>query len=152
MVTLIIGLLGFTTAILTLIFSHLNNNRNLTFLLEKDKRDREDRLKRDELEFNKDKWDRQKAYNRVLGCLLKVFRSYIVHKHYYNEKGVENIPDSLLPQLLDKIDHFNSDIKSLNKTVNIETEIIPELTIILHEFLDLLTQKIKTIIINYLTK
>jgi len=45
--TLIVGILGFTMAILTLLFSSYNNKRNHSFLLEKDKRDREDRLKKD---------------------------------------------------------------------------------------------------------
>ena len=46
--TLIVGIFGFTMAILTLIYSNYNNKRNHSFLLEKDKRDREDRLKKDE--------------------------------------------------------------------------------------------------------
>jgi hypothetical protein len=119
-VTLIIGLLGFTSAILTLIYSHFNNKKNLNLLLEKDIR------------------ERQRAYNRVLGSFLKVYHSYIKHKYLFNEDGVLIIPDKYLVQMLDKIDNFNSEINSFRKCIANETEILPELTIYLHELLDLL--------------
>ncbi|MFC0878931.1 hypothetical protein ACE01N_20220 [Saccharicrinis sp. FJH2] len=138
--TLTVGLLGFITAILTLIFSNSNNKRNHYFLLEKDKRDREDKLKKDELDFAKDKRERQRAYNRVLGCFLKVYHSYIKHKFLFNEDGISIMPDKYLIQMLDKIDNFIEEINTFKRIVITETEIIPELTIHLHELLDILSR------------
>ncbi len=136
--TLIVGVFGFTMAILTLIYSNFNNKRNHKFLLEKDKRDREDRLKKDELDFAKDKRDRQKAYNRVLGSFLKVYHSYIQHKYLFSESGVSNIPDKYLMKTVEKLDNLNFEIISFKKTVSEESSILPELTIYLHEILNLL--------------
>jgi hypothetical protein len=136
--TIIVGILGFTMAILTLIYSNNNNKRNHSFILEKDKRDREDRLKKDELDFAKDKRERQKAYNRVLGSFLKVYHSYIQHKFLFSELGVPNIPDKNLMQFISKLDNLNSEISLFKKVVSEESAIIPELTIYLHEILNLL--------------
>ena len=136
--TLIVGILGFTTAILTLIYSNYSNKRNHNFLLEKDKRDREDRLKKDELDFAKDKREKQRAYNRILGSFLKLYHSYINHKYFFKETGIPILPDSILTQIVEKIDNFNSEVKSFKKTFNKESEIVPELTIYLHDILIIL--------------
>lgn len=136
--TLMVGTLGFITAILTLLYSNYNNKRNYNFLLEKDKRDRLERLKKDELDFAKDKRERQRAYNRVLGSFLKLYHAYIQHKYLFKESGVSNIPDSYLIQIVDKLDNLNVEIDSFKKTANDEAAILPELTIYLHEILNLL--------------
>ncbi len=119
-VTLIVGGLGFLSAIVTLIFTTVNNTRN--FKLQSDKNERE----------------KSKAYNRVLGNFLKVYHSYIKHKHLLNENGIEKIPDFTLEQVIEKIDHFEKEIEKFKTVVDHESEIIPELTIQLHEILDLL--------------
>ncbi|MCG2418264.1 hypothetical protein K8089_04455 [Aequorivita sp. F47161] len=119
-ISLIIGGLGFISAIGTLIFTTRNNNRN--YKLQDDKNERE----------------KSKAYNRVLGNFLKVYHSYIKHKHLLNENGIENIPDSALEQIIEKIDNFEHEIKKFRIVIDNESEIIPELTIQLHEIMDLL--------------
>ena len=119
-VSLIVGGLGFLSAIGTLIFTTINNNRN--FKLQSDKNERE----------------KSKAYNRVLGNFLKVYHSYIKHKHLLNENGIKKIPDFALEQVIEKIDHFEKEIEKFKVVVDHESEIIPELTIQLHEILDLL--------------
>jgi hypothetical protein len=136
--TIIVGLLASFTGILTIIVSYYSNKRNLNFLLEKDKREHESRQKKDELEFAKDTRDKQKAYNRILGAFLKVYHSYVKHKFLFDEKGVNNFPDQYLLQTLDKIDNFKIEISSFKKRFEEEAEIIPELTIYLHEILDIL--------------
>tara|TARA_R110000764_G_scaffold119039_2_gene206633 strand:- start:33506 stop:34228 length:723 start_codon:yes stop_codon:yes gene_type:complete len=119
-ISLIIGALGFISAIGTLIFTTRNNNRN--FELQKENNERE----------------KSKAYNRVLGNFLKVYHSYIKHKHLLNENGMKNIPDFALEHTIDKIDNFEHEIEKFRIVVDNESEIIPELTIQLHEILDLL--------------
>lgn len=138
--TLIVGVLGFTTAIATLVYSSYNNKRNYDFLLEKDKRDSEERSKKDELDFAKDKRERQRAYNRILGSFLKVYHSYIQHKYLFKETGVPNIPDKFLIQMVEKLDNLNVEIVSFKNLVSEESAILPELTIYLHEILNLLSR------------
>lgn len=138
--TLIVGILGFTSTILALIFSNLNTKRNLNFLLEKDKRDREDKLKRDELDFAKDKYERQKAYNRVLGSFLKLYHSYLQHQYIFNENGLKVIPDEYLLAIVEKIDNLDVEILLFKKIVSEESAILPELTIYLHEIQNLLSR------------
>ena len=136
--TILVGLFGFTTAILTIVISYWYNKRNLNFLLEKDKREHESRSKRDELEFAKDNREKQRAYNRILGSFLKVYHSYVKHKYLFDENGVNNFPDEYLIQTVEKVDNFKYEISVFKKCFNEEAEIIPELTIYLHEILDLL--------------
>ena len=119
-ISLIIGGLGFISAIGTLIFTTRNDNRN--YIIQADKNERE----------------KSKAYNRVLGNFLKVYHSYIKHKYLLNENGMENIPDSAFEQIIDKIDNFEYEIKKFRIVIDNESEIIPELTIQLHEIMDLL--------------
>lgn len=119
-VSLIIGGLGFLSAIGTLIFTARNNNRNY------------------QLQIDKDEREKSKSYNRVLGNLLKVYHSYIKHKHILHENGLKDFPDFMLEQLIDKIDNFEQEIENFRNVVENESEIIPELTIQLHELLDLL--------------
>ncbi|MCD8450339.1 hypothetical protein LNI98_11635 [Tenacibaculum dicentrarchi] len=121
-ISLIIGGLGFISAIGTLIFTTRNNNRNF------------------ELQAEKNEREKSKAYNRVLGNFLKVYHSYIKHKHLLNENGMQNIPDFALEQIIDKIDNFEHEIEKFRIVVDNESEIIPELTIQLHEILDLLSR------------
>jgi len=121
-VSLIVGTLGFLTAILTLIFSSRNNRRNY------------------KLQEHKENRERSKSYNRVLGNLLKVYHSYIKHKHLYKDEGVQDFPDAVLVQFVDKIDNFEVEIVKFKKVVENESEIIPELTIYIHELLDLLSR------------
>ena len=121
-VSLIVGGLGFLSAIGTLIFTTINNKRN--FKLQLDKNERE----------------KSKAYNRVLGNFLKVYHSYIKHKHLLNENGIKKIPDFALEQVIEKVDHFEKEIEKFKVVVDQESEIIPELTIQLHEILDLLNR------------
>jgi len=134
----LIGILGFISAILSLIYSNKNSKRNLDFLRNKSEKDRDDSLERYKLEDEKDRSERQKAYNRVLGSFLKVYHSYIKHQYLYSENGVLNIPDEYLVQQIENIDDLNIEIKSFKNTVNEQAEIIPELTIYLYEILDLL--------------
>ena len=134
----LIGILGFLTALVTLIYSHYNNKRNFEYLSEKDKLNREDNLKRDNFELKKDKKERQKSYNKILGSFLKVYHSYLKHKMLFDENGVNNIPDEYLIQQIDKIDNLNDEIKTFKKVANEQAEIIPEITIYLYEILDLL--------------
>lgn len=119
-ISLIIGALGFISAIGTLIFTTRNNNRNF------------------ELQTEKNEREKSKAYNRVLGNFLKVYHSYIKHKHLLNENGMQNIPDFALEQAIDKTDNFEHEIEKFRIVVDNESEIIPELTIQLYEILDLL--------------
>tara|TARA_R110000744_G_C19361432_1_gene561448 strand:+ start:1916 stop:2638 length:723 start_codon:yes stop_codon:yes gene_type:complete len=121
-ISLIIGGLGFISAIGTLIFSTRNNNRNY------------------ELQSDKNEREKSRAYNRVLGNFLKVFHSYIKHKYLLNENGMENIPDFALEQTIEKIDNFEHEIEKFKIVVDNESEILPELTIQLHEILDLLSR------------
>src|SRR5690554_4155839 len=107
-ISLIIGGLGFISAIGTLIFTTRNNNRN--YIIQADKNERE----------------KSKAYNRVLGNFLKVYHSYIKHKYLLNENGMENIPDSAFEQIIDKIDNFEYEIKKFRIVIDNESEIIPK--------------------------
>lgn len=121
-VSLIVGALGFLSALVALIFTVRNNNRN--YKLQADKNERE----------------KNKSYNRVLGSLLKVYHSYIKHKYLYSDDGVKNIPDFALIKLIDKIDNFEPEINRFKIVADNESEIIPELTFQIHELLDLLSR------------
>lgn len=118
--TLTVGLLVFIATMLTLIFSTRNNRLNYKLLLQKDKA------------------EKQKSYNRVLGSFLKVYHSYLKHNLLFNENGQQYIPDNQLIIITDKIDNLTRDIKSFRKTVDEESEILPEITLSLHSILDLL--------------
>ena len=119
-VSLIIGILGFLSAIETLIFSAINNRRNF------------------KLQSEKNEIEKSKAYNRVLGNLLKVYHSYVKHKMLFAENGVENIPDFALIQMIEKIDNFAEEIIKFRIVAEKESEIIPELTFEIHDLLDIL--------------
>jgi hypothetical protein len=119
-VSIFIGILGFLSAIGTLIFTIVNNKRNY------------------KLQFEKNEIEKSKAYNRVLGNLLKVYHSYVKHKMLFAENGVENIPDFALIQMIDKIDNFEEEIIKFRVVAEKESEIIPELTFEIHDLLDIL--------------
>ena len=121
-VALVVGTLGFSSAIITLIFSAKHNRKTL------------------DLQLRIDAQDRQKSYNRVMGSLLKTYRSYLNHKMLYAETGVKSIPDKLLIMQLDNLDSFEAEIVYFQQVTNEESEIIPELTIYIHELLDFLNR------------
>ena len=121
-VSLTVGVLGFLSAIGTLIFTARNNNRNYKLQAEIDER------------------EKTKSYNRVLGNLLKVYHSYIRHKHLYNDDGMKDIPDNSLIKFINKIDNFEFEINRFKIIANNESEIIPELTIQIHGLLDILSR------------
>ncbi len=127
--SLIVGGLGFLSAIITLIFNAHNNNRNFEL-----------QAKINSLQNEKENREKSKAYNRVLGNLLKLFHSYVKHKQLLDENGVNNIPDNYLLQILDEIDSFENEIERFNIVANNETEIIPELTMQLHQLLEVLNR------------
>jgi hypothetical protein len=120
MISIIIGTLGFLSAIATLVFTILNNNRNF------------------KLQSDKNEIEKSKAYNRILGNLLKVYHSYVKHKMLFAENGLENVPDYVLIQLIDKIDNFDTEIQKFKRVAENESEIIPELTFEIHDLLDIL--------------
>ena len=51
---------------------------------------------------------------------------------------MKNFPDHILEQIIGKVDSFENEIEKFQVVINNESEIIPELTIQLHEILDLL--------------
>lgn len=119
-VALIVGVLGFVAAILTLVYTNINNRKNL------------------ELSQSIDRRESQKSYNRVLGSLLKVYHSFLKHKMLFSENGVEHMPDHLLITKIDELDSFEENIDHFRAVTEDELEIIPELTLFIHELLDLL--------------
>lgn len=121
-VSLIVGIAGFLSAIITLIFTVRNNNRNYKIQAEKHAN------------------EKSKSYNKVLGSLLKVYHSYNKHKFLLKEDGMDNIPDKNLIKMIDLIDDFECEIKRFKETTNSESEIIPELTMELHELNDILSR------------
>lgn len=120
--SLLVGTLGFFTAILTIVITSRNNKRNYKLI------------------ENKENREKSKSYNRVLGCLLKVYRSYIMHKQLYNENGMANFPDKALVEFIYKIDKFENEIAKFKQVVDEESEIIPEITMSLDELLDILSR------------
>lgn len=119
-VALIVGVLGFVVAILTFIYTNKNNRKNL------------------ELSQSIDRRDTQKSYNRVLGSLLKVYHSFLKHKMLFNEDGVEHMPDEVLMLKIEELDSFEDNIEYFKVVTTEESEIIPELTLYIHELIELL--------------
>lgn len=127
--SLVVGGLGFMSAIATLMFNAYNSKKNFEL-----------QVKINNLQHEKDNRDKSKAYNRVLGNLLKVFHAYVKHKQLLSESGFKDVPDEYLLKLLDEIDSFESEIVKFNSVANSETEIIPELTMQLHQLLEILNR------------
>ena len=118
--TVTVGLLVFIATMLTLIFSSRNNKLNY------------------KLQIEKEKGEKQKSYNRVLGSFLKVYHSYLKHNLLFSEEKHKFAADNQLLLVAEKIDNLTRDIESFKKTIDEESEILPEITFLLHTILDIL--------------
>ena len=92
--TLTVGLLVFIATMLTLIFSTRNSRLNYNFLLQKDKA------------------EKQKSYNKVLGSFLKVYHSYLKHNLLFKEEKQKIKPNKKQVALFGYI-FFSSIFKNL---------------------------------------
>lgn len=114
------ALIAFFGAMTTLLITSRYSKLNYNFLVQKDR------------------YEKQKSYNRVLGSFLKVYHSFLKHNLLFSENKQKFIPDDQLISFAQKLDNLTRDIEAFKKTVNEEAEILPEITLNLHSIIDLL--------------
>ncbi|MCD2259132.1 hypothetical protein [Psychroserpens luteolus] len=79
---------------------------------------------------------KQVSYNRLFSSVLKLHFSYIKHTELYAEKPPMNIPDEMFIPMIEHIDTFSTDIDEFKKTIDRESDIVPEIIIQTHNLFD----------------
>ncbi len=79
---------------------------------------------------------KQVSYNRLFSSVLKLHFSYMKHTEIYAEKPPMSMSDEMFVPMIEHIDTFSSDIDDFKKTIDRESDVVPEIIIQTHYLFD----------------